>query len=211
MIDNFFQWFQEYGKTDAFAVTGLAIGIIAYIPYLISVITDPRSRPAISTWSVWSMLSLVTFLGQMNSGKVYPQTAMYLILDPVVLICAILKRNWSPFETEDLVAVGLGALGGVIIFLSPQESRIALAASLFGIVIAGIPTIKNLVKDPFCENKASWIIFTSAGFFSMVSSLYYFTSWIDVVTPMTYFLTCLVALAIMIRLRKKVQKKDGLV
>ena len=192
-------FFEQSGKTDPFAIAGLCLGIIAYIPYLWSVIITREAKPAISSWFLWSLLTVLTFFGSYKTGKVYPQTLVYLVLDPCVLICAIIARHSSPFDKWDKRALYCGLLSIPILVFFPAESLVALIVSLVGIAFANVPVIKNVYWDPLAENMLSWILFTLAGASSFLSSVLYFTKWEDMLTPFIYMTLCLSTLGMIIR------------
>lgn len=205
-LDSIVGWFSKYGKSDPFAILGLVLGTCAYVPYLWDVFTNKNCKPAISSWFLWSLLTILTFTGQLKSGKVYPQTVMYLFLDPVVLISALIKRNWSPLEGWDWAALFCGVVSGLIMFFSPADSVSALMGSLVGICFANIPIIKNILKDPLVESLAGWILFTFAGTCSLLSGIIYFTGMIDLATPGAYLFLCTISLGTLLVGRRKLKR-----
>lgn len=179
-------FFSHSGRNDIFAWLAVLFAGAAYLPYLWKIIKR-KARPAIAPWFLWASLSLLNYFASRSAGEAYPQTLMYAILDPVVLVIAIWMRNWNTFDTEDKVALVIGLTSCFVFYFS---AKYALIGALTGITIAGIPIMKNVWRDPESESLSGWILFALGGSCSLLSGIVFYTTWIDILTPATYAVSC---------------------
>lgn len=186
-LETLLNTLRESSQLDIFALIGLLVGLIAQLLYIYAIVFL-GAKPAISTLLLWVMLASLLFWGQLQTGHVFPQTAVYAFTDPLILIFAFFVGHWSKYEKEDWIALGLGICGGSVLFFYPEDSGIGLCAIIFAVGVANIPIIKNLKSNPYAENPFTWICFMVAGLFSLLSGIFYFNTYWDLLTPLAYTL-----------------------
>lgn len=184
-MELFLETLRESTRLDIFALIALLIALCGQLVYAYAVLFH-NTKPAISAVLLWIFFAVLTTWGQYKTGKVLPQTLIYLLTDPLILIAALFKGHWSPYGKEDWFAIALGMCGALIFIFFGENSGIGFMAVWVGINATLIPLIKNIRKDPYAESIVPWAILAAAGPFSLISSVTHFVSLWDLVSPIMY-------------------------
>lgn len=133
------------------------IAIVGQLPYLISVIRQ-EIRPHPYTWLIWSIVSGVTFVGQVTKGAGWATLAFGASEIFTVLIFLFSLRfgfgNIPKKDTYFLIAALLGIIPWIV-FRDPTISVIIMVTIDF---IAFVPTYKKAWVEPRSEKP---VLYTS--------------------------------------------------
>lgn len=144
---------------DILTILTIALGIVAYIPYLKDLIFG-NTKPHIYSWLVWTILNITLFSIQFNNGA-GPISFIYLITG---VICTVIMlfgigdgiRNITKLDGLFLV-LSLVSLGLWVIAKEPLISSILISIVN---IMALIPTIRKSWINPFEETLSTYILST---------------------------------------------------
>jgi len=151
----------EVIKTSDFrAAVGLTAGvlsIIAFIPYIYSILKG-KTKPARSTWFIWSIVTIMLFISYRAIGG---GDAVWLSLGYVIGVGATallsIKYGTGGWTTLDKTVIGGCALTVITWFLTGLPF-VGLLMTMFTDILGGVPTIEHSYHHPEQENRLSWII-----------------------------------------------------
>ncbi|MBU3896168.1 hypothetical protein KKG36_02560 [Patescibacteria group bacterium] len=139
---------------------GAAIVLLGFIPLYVAILRK-TARPRFSSWLMWSVLLVMVLATQVAAGKRDPWGIMAALIGntiAAVLILFYCGRRWTRLDTGCLLLVCATSL--IWLLSGPAIAQVLALASL---LIAGIPTIKNVWVNAKNESRLSWGIF-SVGF-----------------------------------------------
>ena len=132
---------------------GLLAGILALIghaPYLVSVIRG-KTTPHPLTWLSWSIVTTITFMGQLVKGGGYGTLATGLSgLFTIFIFFYSLKYGFQHVRHQDTYFF-LASLTGVIIWILTHEPTYAVIIAVSVDIIAFIPTLRKTWHKPSSE------------------------------------------------------------
>jgi hypothetical protein len=144
---------------DIKVVLGLAAGIIAFLAYVVYIISILRggSKPNRTTWWIWAFMGLVLALSYQFSGAENTIWVPYVeFLGPfAIALLSIKYGEGGPAEKTDLFCL-LGAIFSVILWLIFKNPVVALVTNLAIDSFAIIPTIKKSYLRPEGEDFWAW-------------------------------------------------------
>ncbi len=144
-----------------FSSLAFIISISAYIPYVKSILAS-ESRPTISTYLSWGLLDLAIFFGMWSKGMFSWLMLAYVVGTGVLVGVSLYKKarvGWTPLDTQCIVGAAIGA----VLYLITGDSNVAIVVSLLTIIIATLPMIRNLHKNPSTKSFAAWLFFFAGG------------------------------------------------
>ena len=134
-----------------FALIGAVLALIGNIPYLRDTIRG-TIRPHPYTWFIWSIVSLVTFFGQLQKGGGYAVIATGCAEIFTILIFAMsLKNGFSQVRKIDSVFLA-AALLGLIPWIVTKDPTLSVITVVIIDIIAFIPTLRKAWRRPDSEN-----------------------------------------------------------
>jgi hypothetical protein len=144
---------------DVLTILTIALGIVAYIPYLKDLIFG-NTKPHIYSWLVWTILNITLFSIQFNNGA-GPISFIYLVTG---VICTVIMlfgigdgiRNITKLDGLFLV-LSLVSLGMWVIAKEPLISAILISIVN---VVALLPTIRKSWINPFEETLSTYVLST---------------------------------------------------
>jgi hypothetical protein len=152
MVFNF-----DFG--DVKAVLGLVAGIIAFLAYIVYVVSilKGRTKPNRATWWIWTFMGLVLALSYHFSGAENTIWVPYVeFLGPFIIAVLSLKYGEGGLNSRtDLICLG-GAIASVILWIIFNNPLIALVTNLAVDSFALIPTIKKSYLRPEGEDFWGW-------------------------------------------------------
>ena len=138
---------------EAIALIAAALAIVGNIPYLKDVI-NKRVQPHPYTWLVWSLVSGVTFFGQLAKGAgvgAIPTGASEIFT--IIIFFFSLRYGFSKVEKRDTYFL-VAALLGIIPWLLTKDPTISVIIVVAIDLIAFIPTLRKTWNYPTTETPA---------------------------------------------------------
>lgn len=150
-----------------------ALVVLASYPVYIVRIWQRKIVPNISSWTIFSLLSVAFFLSSRSSSGAGINS--WVTFGPMIgctatLITALLRSNEKSFTRFDLTCLILGILSISFWFFTKQNRELvqfALYTAIVADFIGILPSAKFLTKYPEKDRPTMWIIFSLGYFFSM--------------------------------------------
>src|SRR3989344_2571178 len=145
--------------TDVKAVLGIVAGVIAFLAYIVYVISIFRggSKPNRATWWIWSFMGLVLALSYQFSGASNTIWVPYVeFLGPLIIAILSIKYGEGGLDNKtDLICL-LGATISIILWIIFKNPVVALITNLAVDSFAIVPTIKKSYLRPEGEDFWAW-------------------------------------------------------
>lgn len=142
-------------------VAGLGAGILslaAFVPYVISTIRKPTTRPNRATWWIWLLVGILITLGDYSEGV---RAGMWLpisyIVGPAVLAVVSLRHGEGGWTRLDRWCL-LGAILSVGFWVLTRDPLGALLINILLDALGALPTIKKSFKNPEAEDPIFWYL-----------------------------------------------------
>lgn len=133
----------------AFVAAGLAL--VGNIPYLRDTL-KAKIRPHPYTWFVWSIVSFVTFFGQLQKGAGFALIATGAAeVFTILIFIASLRFGFKHVRRIDSIFLVICLLG-LIPWYVTSDPTISVVAVVFVDVMAYIPTLRKAYRHPDSEN-----------------------------------------------------------
>jgi hypothetical protein len=135
---------------EAFAIIASLLAIVGNIPYLRDVIKN-KIEPHPYTWFVWTIVSAVTFFGQISKGAgigALPTAAAEIFT--VIIFFLSIKNGFKHIIRTDTYFM-IFALLGIIPWIISRDPTISVITVVCIDLIAFIPTIRKTWKHPHLE------------------------------------------------------------
>ncbi len=166
----FFLWFLDVALVsklsfkDTMNILGFFFSVGANIPYILSVIKNPETRPTVSGWVCWVMIDLSLLWVLYHSNEPYYQIAAFSCGSILILFTSIItgKAKWKEVGVVDLIGIVFVCLAVAKIYTAGDKETIIIVVLVAGF-IATVPLIWNLWKDPTREPLIGWIMVIIGG------------------------------------------------
>ncbi|MDQ5883240.1 MAG: hypothetical protein QG654_152 [Patescibacteria group bacterium] len=135
---------------EIIAIIAACMAIIGNVPYLIDVLKK-RVKPHPYTWLVWSIVSGVTFFGQVAKGAgvgAIPTAAAEIFT--IIIFFFSLRYGFKKIQKRDTVFL-IVALLGLIPWAMTKDPTISVIIVVSIDLIAFIPTIRKTANHPDTE------------------------------------------------------------
>ena len=133
------------------AIIAALLAIAGNVPYLMDVFKG-RVKPHAYTWLVWSIVSAITFFGQVAKGAgvdALPTAASEVFT--VIIFLASLKYGFRPIAAIDTWFLLL-ALAGIIPWIVMKDPTVSVITVVTIDVVAFIPTLRKTWMHPTTES-----------------------------------------------------------
>lgn len=144
------------------------ISIIGYVPYIIAIIKR-KTRPARSSWIIWSLLSFIILASykDVGAGPTLFIPIAYTLGAFVTMILALFygEGGWSKFDRLCILA----SISSLFVWWLTKSAFLALTINILIDVIGGLPTVKKVYYDPKSENKLAWGLFLVGAIFNVLA------------------------------------------
>jgi hypothetical protein len=166
-----------------FGIFAAVIVLASYPAYIIR-IWQRKIIPNISSWTIFSILSVALCLSSNSSSG--GGINSWVTFGPMfgcttTLIVALLRSNEKSFTRFDLICLILGVLSIAFWFFTKQNRELVQFALYIGILadfIGILPSMNFLIKYPEKDRPAMWIIFSLGYFFSIFAiTEHTFANW----------------------------------
>jgi hypothetical protein len=136
---------------EVIAITAAILAVIGNVPYLRDVIRK-TIKPHPYTWFVWSIVSAVTFFGQLAKGAgvgAIPTGASEIFT--IIIFLLSLRYGFKNIRKKDTVFLVI-ALLGLIPWFYTKDPTISVIIVVIIDVVAFIPTLQKTKENPETEN-----------------------------------------------------------
>ncbi len=144
---------------DAKVVLGVVAGVIAFLAYIVYVVSILRgkSKPNRATWWIWAFMGLIVGLSYYSSGAENTIWVPFVeFIGPLSIALLSIKYGEGGLDNKtDLICL-LGAVLSVILWIIFNNPVVALVTSLVVDSFAIIPTIKKSYLRPEGEDFWAW-------------------------------------------------------
>ena len=192
---------------DLKATLGVIAGIIAFLAYIVYVISIFRgkSKPNRATWWIWAFMGLILALSYKFSGASNTVWVPYVeFLGPLsIAILSIKYGEGGLTDKTDLLCL-FGAVISVILWIIFDSPVVALVTNLAIDSFAIVPTIKKSYLRP--EGEDFWAWFGTG----LADSLYMFAverfSFVILLYPIYMLVSDLIIIFILLLKKKGIMK-----
>ncbi len=132
------------------AVIAALLAILGNVPYLMD-IHKGRVKPHAYTWLVWTIVSAITFFGQLAKGAgigALPTAASETFT--IIIFLFSLKYGFKPVAKGDAYFLLL-ALAGIIPWMVTKDPTISVIIAVAIDLIAFMPTLRKTWTSPTTE------------------------------------------------------------
>lgn len=144
---------------DLKATLGIIAGIIAFLAYIVYVVSIFRgkSKPNRATWWIWAFMGLVLALSYKFSGADNTVWVPYVeFLGPLTIAILSIKYGEGGLKNKTDLFCLFGAVASVILWIIFNNPVVALVTNLAIDSFAIIPTIKKSFLRPEGEDFWAW-------------------------------------------------------
>ncbi|MEK7140374.1 MAG: hypothetical protein AAB815_01165 [Patescibacteria group bacterium] len=145
--------------TDAKVIFGLVAGVIAFLAYIVYIISIFRggSKPNRATWWIWAFMGLVVGLSYYFSGAVNTiWVPVVEFLGPFLIAILSLKYGEGGIDDKTDIICLIGAFVSILLWIIFKNPVVALVTNLVVDSFALIPTIKKSYLRPEGEDFWAW-------------------------------------------------------
>lgn len=154
---------------EIIGITAIAITIIAYIPYIRSIMSG-KTKPHVFSWVIWGMVTFIVSMGQLNDGGGIGAWSISIsgIFSIYVAVLAYLKKSDITITKIDWLFFITATMS---ILLWPITSDPLYSVLLLTIIdVCGFaPTFRKSYTNPFSEPLTFFIIMTIRNIISAIA------------------------------------------
>ncbi len=148
-------------SSDSHTLIGYIAGVISFLgfaPYIIATIKG-KNRPNRATWMIWFLVSIILLVSYQASGGTHTLWVMRTnVLFSGTLALLSWKYGASGWSALDVGCL-IGALFGLLLWWFFDSPLPTLYISIGIDIVGAIPTVKKSWKNPFEEDRLTWILF----------------------------------------------------
>lgn len=144
----------------------LSIGSIA--PYVRDILKG-KTKPNITTWLTWTILSAIATAAALGAGE--NRTAIFsaaITVQVGVVVLLGLKYGHAKYSTFDWICQ-VGALVGLVLWWLLDSPTIALVAVVGIDLIGALPTVRHAILQPHEETASSFLLASLSGVFALLA------------------------------------------
>lgn len=132
------------------------IAIVAYVPYIISILKG-KTKPNRASWWIWAVLGIIICASYWSVGA---RNTFWFTLPIGMVTTALLSLKygvggWTTFDRLCL----LGAAAGLLMWWVSGIPFTALAIAILIDVMGFFPTIRKIWYEPGSEDLLTWAMF----------------------------------------------------
>lgn len=144
---------------DLKATLGIIAGIIAFLAYVVYVVSIFRgkSKPNRATWWIWAFMGLVLALSYKFSGADNTVWVPYVeFLGPLTIAILSIKYGEGGLKNKTDLFCLFGAVASIVLWIVFDSPVVALVTNLAIDSFAIVPTIKKSFLRPEGEDFWAW-------------------------------------------------------
>lgn len=135
----------------AIALVAAVLAVVGNLPYLVDTVRR-RIQPHPYTWLVWSIVSCITFFGQLQRGGGYAVIATGCAeVFTILIFLASLRNGFSDVRRIDTVFLVI-ALAGLVPWYLTKDPTASVVAAVGIDLVAFVPTLRKAWRSPASEN-----------------------------------------------------------
>ncbi|MEK7516302.1 MAG: hypothetical protein AAB562_01770 [Patescibacteria group bacterium] len=193
--------------SDITAVAGTVAGILslaAFAPYILAILRK-KTKPSRATWWIWTVVGFMLGASYYSSGANHtiwvPASCIIGSFITAVLSLKYGEGGWTRFDRGCLLGAGVS----VALWWMFSSPLIALLINLSIDFMGALPTIRKSYYEPEGEDRTAWAMF----FAGNTANLFAVESWSFAIAAYPiYMFLCSGAIAVLVFLRLRGQKKD---
>lgn len=151
-----------------FAIISVVIGIIAFMPYLINVLSR-KTQPHAFTWLIWSLTQGTATAGLWYGGGGFGAISLTISTILVTLMFLLSLSHGSKDITKSDIIVLTAALSAILIWWLLENPILAIALVSIIDLLGYIPTFRKSYNQPWSETAMSWGTFTIGNIFAILA------------------------------------------
>ncbi len=136
---------------ELIAIIAALLAIVGNVPYLRDIV-NKKIQPHAYTWFVWSIVSMITFFGQVAKGAgigALPTAASEIFT--IIIFIYSLRYGFKGIKKIDTICLII-ALLGIIPWIFLHDPTISVIIAVCIDLTAFVPTIRKTWKYPKTEN-----------------------------------------------------------
>ena len=140
-------------------LAGLGFAIWAYIPLCRDVYNRTLTQ-SLATYGLWGLLDAINAGSTYSKGGNYWLPLLYAAMSFAVVAIIFLRnfnRKWELIETICTIFV----LASIVVWYFVSD-ELAIVVSTIGVVVAGLPQLKDVWKDPAGAPLGPYVLFVIA-------------------------------------------------
>src|SRR3989344_6302690 len=157
---------------DWHLILGISAGLIAIgatVPYILSIVRG-ETRPNVVSWSLWTVIVLITALAQVSAGASWSILLLIgtLIANFSVLVLCVFGYGYRKFELADKICLAL-ALVALLFWWVTSNPVVAIILAVTADGIAYLTTYLKVYRNPSSESYFYWAILVVADVLALLS------------------------------------------
>jgi hypothetical protein len=144
------------------------LNLSSIIPYVYSIIKG-KARPNRVTWIIWSFLAWTLFIASLQSGA--KATSFWLgsavFNSTLIAILSFWRGVWKK-DTLEISCFIFGIIG-IVLWLVTKQASVSVYVGAIVDIIAIIPTVRKVLKDPLSEPKIAWTMGITAAVLNVLA------------------------------------------
>ena len=142
---------------ESLGIVTIILSIMGHIPYILDTLSK-KTKPHVFTWTIWSIVTILVFLGQWTKGGGTGSwgTGMTAILCVSIALMAL--RNGIKEITRSDVYLFCGAIVAIILWYFTKEPTLSVIIATIIDACAFIPTIRKTLRRPKSETFATYAL-----------------------------------------------------
>lgn len=144
--------------TATFGMVAGVVSLVAFIPYIISIIRG-KTKPNRASWWIWTIVGFMLASSYSASGaKDTMWVALSYLIGPLLTALLAIKYGEGGWTRFDRACIACAAMSAILWFVFDSP----LLALLINLIIDGagaLPTIKKTYTEPENEDRLSWALF----------------------------------------------------
>lgn len=188
---------------EIIGITAAIIGILGYIPYIISILKGD-TQPNKASWFIWTVvggLLAISYLAEGNQSAIWLPLAYFIC--PLVIALLSLRYGysiWTRVDTLCIIAAGLS----LIPWMLSHNATSTLLINLLIDSVGAVPTIVKTYRDPKTEDCTAWVLFLIAN----TLNLFALSTW-TIVDIYPIYLFLLASIMVGLIMRDKIKRGSG--
>lgn len=154
-------------------VSGAAAGVIAILavfPYIKDILKR-KTRPNTVSWSIWTLLLLISIFAQWSAG---PSWSIILLIGDLIgtttiVVLCVAGYGYGRYGQLEWTCLALAILA-IALWQTTKEPVLAISFAIVADALASLPTVVKAYRDPWSEHPTMWFLIALGAFFGILST-----------------------------------------
>ncbi len=142
---------------ETLGIVSVIIGLVGFVPYVRDILSK-KTKPHLYTYLIWSIVTIVAFVGQYISGGGPGSWSTGVMGLLTIVILGLTFRYGTKDVTRFDGIFLIGALLSIVPWLFTHDATLSILIATFIDICAFIPTIRKTTKEPSSETLISWVL-----------------------------------------------------